>query len=711
MAVDVYSTSSGHLALLREFLDFHESPTVIVDCSSPETEASNRPCLIYYNPRYREWIRHYSESKSEIEGVDRDTSFKHFAEDTTLWDSLIHGKTSNVIYLDSIWVPCRVGGRWGILQMSSPFNDSPCLDKNQWKRPRKRARALSMDETSSTSSRALEPGSDPHRFLPSPDPSSGTPASEKPTHLVDWTRYDIPGSSEFVKWLRQYNWGVTRIGPLEHWSTVLRQIMFFIVSNPEPRCIYIGHDNSTMMYNEACSKLLGSLHPEAMGVSGAVWAGPAWEYKYRGIKQVLETGVANREYNHYYPIPREDLPLMEAYFSSCTMPIIDGNGNIFGVVKEFYETTTTVIENRRRGTIQKVENMYPTDSIGMFWPQVHEVIDSNPQDFPFCLIYSTPRDSRPEKLGLASIEGTVPGPFNLEGTVGLQEDHTMVIDRLDVGNSDYPLSKEFRTAWITRRPVILTVRDGNLPDALQTAVDKRGFGSTCHSVVLYPINRVDGPGAVGFLLLGLNPQRHYDTPYKEFLKSLVNQFMKSAASILVPSERERLLQARREAEAQEREFTKLAELAPVGCAIFETDRTIKYSNPIFNSLSTLRSRKDLPFSECIPIHPHDQALVENKYARLFSPSAPENVMTFEFRVRKAWSLPEDVNSHHQWRCLLANSSLIPSSIEDGANGDAASVITYLMDITPEKREQRKKLEDAMETKRQSDDFIDMVRST
>jgi PAS domain-containing protein len=590
-----------------------------------------------------------------------------------------------------------------MLQSQSPFNDLLALDKDRLNRPRKRLQLISNEHSPLMISPTLTPVQEAQSCVTDPLLAHAPPSAEPPGLLADWTRYDIPNPSEWIKFLRNYDWAKTTIGPMQDWSLIVRQNVFFLMSNSMPAAVYFGQEEPTMLYNEACSKLLGKLHPEAMGVSGKVGAGSAWARKWAGIKKVLATACTFREYDLYHPVPRGDLKWEEAYFSWCTLPLIDQNGRIFGVMKEFEETSTRVIEKRRVRIVHSAENMQPSENIDAFWTQVRNIIEDDPEDFPFCLLYSAPPRPDSMKFGMSSLGESVPSPFRLEGLVGLKDDHDLAIKFLDPSKPGYPLAKDFQTAWVSGKCVLLRTFNGTLPKNLEPSIEGRGFGEQCHTAVLYPINRMDGPGVVGFLLIGLNPQRNFDEAFRGFLRSVTDQFTKAAAAILVPEERKVLLQQKLKDEEREHIFTQLAKRAPVGWVLMEPSGDIRDKNSEFMSLSNIHEDERACFGFKIPFYPGDELIAQRQFAQSVSSIKP---VCFQFRVQADLGKPADPNDPRHWRCLLAN-----ASSEADSDGNCLWVATFLTDITAEKEIQGKTLGDALEMKRKSENFIDMVSAT
>ncbi|KAH7116911.1 histidine kinase [Dendryphion nanum] len=497
---------------------------------------------------------------------------------------------------------------------------------------------------------------------------------------------------------------------METWNPTIRRTVYLIMNNPEPRIAYFGKDCRAMIYNEACSKLLGRFHPAHLGSSGATNEDSVWHtYKIKGVQEVMSTGVISEEKDLYYPIPRGDLALAEAYFSWYLLPIMGDDGCVGGVVGEFYETTSRVINDRRIKTVQAAEQMDPSDNISGFWSQVRDIIESNQEDFPFSLLYSVSKDPCPSDAGFSALKDIIPGPIKLEGAVGLSDNHPLVKNHFALNSFDYPLGEHFGSAWIRRKAVLLNVDNQTLPQCLQIEIEGRGHGAVCHSAVLYPIRRIDGHGCVGFLLLGLNPQRPYDEPFRRFTKSLAHSFVRTAAAIIVPEEREKLLLEKKRAEEQERIFTQLAMSAPVGFAVFNADGTLVWQNNVHKrdtNIQMVQIDELNPVGYWIPEHPDDKEPIRAMWKRIIEikdDNKDHQGISFQFRVKKNIHHDADPDVQEHWRSLLAHVSPVYDEREK-----THKVISVVTDITPEKEESGRRLENALEMKRQSENFIDMT---
>ncbi|OCK76899.1 hypothetical protein K432DRAFT_305344 [Lepidopterella palustris CBS 459.81] len=576
-------------------------------------------------------------------------------------------------------------------------------------RPRKRQRISDPEQESSSLSLKPERQSSISITLPSPEAST-EPGDESrdetrvdpPENPIDWTRYDIPDLPAYITYLRNYDWAKTALGPIKHWGKELRSNMFLFMNNPDPRVLLWGPELA-LLYNEACAVLMGPKHPAALGLPGAIGFAEGWEPLYKNISKAMQSGRSVQALDHYVPIARNGLMPEETYWSYSLMPILDDQGSPVGIVKELNETTSRVISQRRLETSAKVENMGAAEDITTFWNKVLGILESNKPDFPFSLLYSVVDDTQPPSAGESAALPKAPKRCVLEGVIGIKADHPLATPCLDITEEGEGLQPYFKKAWTTGGPIMLRTSDKSLPRSLAVRIAGRGLGGVCKSALLCPVRRLDGPGAIGFLIIGMNPRRPYDEDYRNFIKLFIDHLVRAAASIIVPEEQRSLLRRTKKAESQERTFTRLAELAPVGLAIFSPKGAPMWMNDTYDQLSGIDRDDGKPNGWVAPVHPDDRPKVDAVFGRLSKTQLAE---TLEFRVRKRPVGGKGQSEEDQWRWLLSNAS---SEVDE--QGTVNRITCFLTDISHHKRMEKlqaQRLDDALETKRQSENFIDMT---
>lgn len=153
-------------------------------------------------------------------------------------------------------------------------------------------------------------------------------------------------SSEMVQRTREFDWSSTPVGPIESWSSSLKNTIGLILQSGIPMYLAWG-DSFTQFYNDAYRPILGTgdLHPKALGTSVTetwpeIWStiGPMW-------KRVKETGENFASDNFRLILERNGYQ-EESYFSYSYSPVRDDDGSIKGVLVTCLETTQQVLSGR-----------------------------------------------------------------------------------------------------------------------------------------------------------------------------------------------------------------------------------------------------------------------------------------------------------------------------------------------------------------------------
>lgn len=142
--------------------------------------------------------------------------------------------------------------------------------------------------------------------------------------------------------------------------------------------------------------------------------------------------------------------------------------------------------------------MDATQYLTKFWNHVVDILELNQEDFPFALLHSVVNDAEPKTPG----QSTATGRIDLEGIVRIKADHPLAVPKMVIPEEPEGLHAYFKRSWATGDPVMLQIGDGSLPESLAIRISGCSLNNVCNAALLYPIVRLDGPGAVGFLLPG-----------------------------------------------------------------------------------------------------------------------------------------------------------------------------------------------------------------
>ncbi|KAF2494286.1 hypothetical protein BU16DRAFT_464514 [Lophium mytilinum] len=537
--------------------------------------------------------------------------------------------------------------------------------------------------------------------------------------FFDWTRLPITDNlPRHIQFARSIDWASTPLGPIEFWSSDLRQMCNLIMASPHPAAMYWG-DDLVAIYNEAYVLLAGQKHPTLMGQSYK----DAWAEIWDEVKDVFAnarlTGEATMKDDDCLFIMRNDY-LEETYFSWSIIPMVGGDGSVMGLYNPAFEKTRRKIAERRMLTLREVgERTATARDMKGFWHQVLGALDINELDAPMVLLYSVSDDSDSDcsSIHSSSLLGTK--VCYLEGVLGVPKDHPAAPDHIDLKEGNEGFGPVFREVMKTDKPVLLDIGTGDLPANMMEGLDWRGFGDACRQVVVCPIHPTTGDSILGFLVMGVNPRRPYDDDYTLFVQLLSRQLATSLASVVLFEEEirrgqkaaklaaedrinlsEQLAARTQEAKDSETRFTRMAEYSPAGLFIADSEGHITYCNDTWYEISRVPRNTNSTDRWIESVKEEDQALVRTLWLELVEETKSINV---EFRFKASW---EDRNGNKGDTWVLF--SAFP---EVHAAGMLKSVFGSITNISQQKWAegfQKRKMEEAVELKRQQENFIDIT---
>ncbi|KAF2417442.1 hypothetical protein EJ08DRAFT_666488 [Tothia fuscella] len=571
--------------------------------------------------------------------------------------------------------------------------------------------------------------------------------------FFDWTRLpftnDLPRHIQFA---RCVDWASTPLGPIEFWSPDLRQMCNLIMAT-----MYWG-DDLVAIYNEAYVLLAGQKHPHLMGANYR----DAWAEIWDDVKDVFAnariTGQATMKDDDCLFINRSNF-LEETYFSWSIIPMVGGDGTVTGLYNPAFEKTRRKIVERRMLTLREVgERTAIARDVKSFWQQVGHALETNPYDAPYWLLYSVSEDSDSDTSSIHSSSLIGVKQCYLEGSLGVQSGHPSAPAQIDLKTGTEGFGSIFRNVMKTGKPVFMRVAGTEeeevvqgyemdatssgaekfqtdvgpeLDSALIEDVDWQGFGDPCRAVVVCPVHPTTADLTLGFMVLGVNPRRPYDDDYSLFLQLLSRQLATSLASVVLFEEeirrgqkaaklaaRDRIelstqLAARtQEARDSETRFTRMAEFSPAGLFIADSQGHITYCNDTWYEITRVPKDSDFTDSKLDDwieaVSEDDQPRVRNLWYELVEHCRS---VTAEFRFKAQW---EDRNGNKSDTWVLF--SAYPETYSEGESPEflgtsLKSVFGSLTNISQQKWAegfQKRKMEEAVELKRQQENFIDIT---
>ena len=340
-------------------------------------------------------------------------------------------------------------------------------------------------------------------------------------------------------------------------------------------------------------------------------------------------------------------------------------------------------------------------------------------DVPFVFLYSVSEDTDSDMSSMHSGSLAQAPQCTLEGTLGVPTGHRAAMTPLDLKTSDDGFAPYLRESMKTNQPVLLSTEDNTLSWDLIEGLEWRGWGDPCRAAVVCPIHPTTGDNILGFLVMGVNPRRPYDDDYSLFIQLLSRQLATSMASVVLFEEEIRRGQraARlaaldrqelskqldlrtQEAEESETKFTRMAEFAPVGMFIANSSGQITYSNDTWWEISRHPRSINSADRWMNSIKDEDREGVETVWKELVN---RKTAVTHEFRFKTPW---QDRNGSRGDTWVLM--SAYP---ERDSDGNLKSVFGSITNISQQKWAedfQKRRMEEAIELKRQQENFIDMT---
>ncbi|KAL8717150.1 MAG: hypothetical protein Q9225_005579, partial [Loekoesia sp. 1 TL-2023] len=538
--------------------------------------------------------------------------------------------------------------------------------------------------------------------------------------FFDWTRLPVSAAlPPHIQFARSIDWGATKLGPIEEWSSELRSMCNLIMASPHPAAMYWGED-LVAIYNEAYILLAGQKHPTLMGQSYR----DAWEEIWDDVKDVFadarSTGQATMKDDDRLFMQRSGAPgfLEETYFSWSIIPLVGADGSVVGLYNPAFEKTRRKIAERRMLTLREVgEKTAAARDLEGFWQQVLKGLQYNEYDAPFVMIYSVADDTGSDVSSYSS--GFVDKHCTLQGTLGVPEGHQAAPAHIDLRTGNHSWGPVFREAMKYSKPLYLQTENGTLDPGLLHGIDWRGFGDESRAAVCCPIHLTGGDSILGFLLMGVNPRRPYDDDYSLFVQLLGRQLTTSVASVVLFEEEiargrraaqlaaldrielsEQLAIRTQEAAESETKFTRMAEFAPVGIFIADNEGRITYCNDTWYEISHIPKATNATTNWMDFIRDEDKAMVETLWFNLVHNTSPMNA---EFRFRAQW---EDQKGHKSDTWVLA--SAFPEKNSDGSLKIIFGSITNISQQKWAEHLEKRKMEEALEMKRQQENFIDIT---
>jgi signal transduction histidine kinase len=586
--------------------------------------------------------------------------------------------------------------------------------------------AISRNAISTPGQPNNEPAARPEDVLPAIN-------GDEQTRKLDWIKYPSNDLSKWQKFFIGHDWSNTPLGPLEGWTFDLRSVVISAMADLVPRTIYWGPQN-VFIYNEAFVPIFGSNHPQCLGqpvedvwrpgMREIIW--PHVQSAYQGETQKIDRISLNLERNGF---------LEETYWDLTMTPTIGHDGMAACVQGNLVECTRSVRGERRRVAITNLaKRIASAGTLADVWSSFLSGLSCEVVDLPYAVFYTAEHDL--SELVSESTDSNAYTPENttctLSGTMGvlspevLPQSFSLAHDNVETpSDAASALRSGFSVAWKDRQSVVLSAEDGTLPAYLSLSNPDRGFGDIVKKAMVIPIISITSRDLMGVLVIGMCPRVPFDEVYDMWLNLLGDVLHKTAAFISLPLEQRRaqkmsddinnalakqLQLTALQAERSDAKFSRMAKFAPIGVYILSPEGVPLYINDAYRKLvPTLPDGSAVSFNKPSDwtnfIHPDDLCRFWASWEKVMVQKIPD---VCEYRILREWRSTDKATGEK----LSGETWLLATSFpEVEPDGRVSVIMGWITDISKQKAAERllsQRLEDALETKRQTEHFIDMV---
>jgi PAS domain-containing protein len=503
---------------------------------------------------------------------------------------------------------------------------------------------------------------------------------------VDWLSFPHLTSDPWIKFLVKHDWSSTAAGSMQDWHPTLRQLYSTILTSEIPRVIYWGND-LCMFYNEAARFVVGEMHPEPLGNPLAkVWGASMCSH----LTEMLTSGIKRGK-----PMHNKGTELVifrngfseSAFFDFVFLPIPSPDGRFIGVLNDFIETTTAVLQEDRQRVCKKlILGVTGATEVRNVWETLIHVL-KDCKDVSFAIVYAHDSTSAPDS-DTSSMRAQSSFGINTHGSVISSSISEIV-------------GQSFNKVRVLDRS------KGTLPLELEVNVPKLGV---VHTSYVLPIDGLYGQRVSAVVVIGSNPLRAVDAGSVQYFESLRDLLFKSIALLSLPAEQRRanelstalsyqLAVATSKAEQSERNFTEMVHHAPIGMCMDRGDGYPVYVNDAYLDLigtdrTSFFDAARAGFAwRSFDFQANADAIEESWSAAVKS----GKTANFEISV--------GCDTAPRWLEMFVQQRY-------DENGVLVFIFSWLTDISARKAVEsvvEERLAEAIENRRASENFIDMVR--
>ena len=315
----------------------------------------------------------------------------------------------------------------------------------------------------------------------------------------------LSGGGEAGALIRSLDWSKTAIGPAESWSPSLKMMVSFLLANRFPHLLWWGPEYISI-YNDYYSPILGTKHPNAMGLPFAeCWPevqdvlGPLIDTPFQGGPATWMDDIPLEVNRHGF--------VEETHFTFAYSPVPDDTAprGIGGVLATVMEITEKVVGERRVAVLRDLgASIGEARTAEEACAIAANILAQHAKDVPFALFYLIEPDGSQARL---------------VGSAGVEPDTSASPRLLDLRDAENGTS-----AW----PVAEVLASGTpvFAEALGkrfTQVPQGPWSDSPNCAVVLPLRSHMTLQLSGFLVAGVSPRLKFDDQYRGFFDLAATQ--------------------------------------------------------------------------------------------------------------------------------------------------------------------------------------------
>ena len=321
-------------------------------------------------------------------------------------------------------------------------------------------------------------------------------------------QFFLAGGGETGRLIRSIDWSKTSLGPSELWPQSLKTCIRIILTSRQPMFVWWGKEFINI-YNDAYIDILQGKHPNAMGQRAKdVWP-EIWDSIEPRVESCIQKDEGTYDEALLLIMHRNGYP-EETYYTFSYSPVPGEDGKPSGILCANTDDTERIIGERQLRTLKDLgKRLTDNKTNEEVYRETIKVLEENPQDFPFAILYSLSSDSK----SAAYIAMT-----------GSEQPHRGVQEFIDLTAPHEVFQLMASVAETNKAQIVEGITDkfGTMPAGAWDKPPERAL--------VLPVSQT-GQQPYAFLVVGMNPYRVIDEKYQSFFQLVADQVATSISNV------------------------------------------------------------------------------------------------------------------------------------------------------------------------------------